>query len=42
MNEIMETRQITSEMNFLTRSDGSAILTQGKRGLFLIQERLIN
>lgn len=31
MSEIMETRAITSEMNFLTRSDGSAILTQGKR-----------
>ena len=36
----METRAITSEMNFLTRSDGSDILTQGKRQQVLIQRVL--
>lgn len=29
MSKTIETRAISSEMNILTRSDGSAILTQG-------------
>lgn len=30
MSKTIEIRSITSEMNVLTRSDGSSILTQGK------------